>query len=125
MSERRHRAAFEQAHAAVTLGPSRQPLPTEFRPRAESPRHGRKALLEDAPRPRLGAEMVDEDDLAARLSSAASGSGTVVMTYCATTASKKASGKPRCCASITANASTWASLCSATRSCALRNIGSQ
>src|SRR5262249_44512694 len=30
------------------------------------------------------------------------------MTYCATTASKKASGKPRCCTSITASASTWA-----------------
>src|SRR5262249_35558582 len=42
------------------------------------------------------------------------------MTYCATTASKKASGKPRCCTSITASASTWGE----TRSCALRSIGS-
>src|SRR5215472_3273912 len=67
MSERRHSAAFEQAHAAVALGPSRQTLPAEFRPPPESPRHRRKALLEDAPRPRLGAEMVDEDDLATRL----------------------------------------------------------
>src|SRR5215469_8126022 len=67
MSERRHRAAFEQAHATVTLGPSRQTLPAEFRPPAESPRYRGKALLEDAARPGLGAEMVDEDDLAARL----------------------------------------------------------
>src|SRR5258708_9331037 len=67
MSERRHRAAFEQAHAAVTLGPSRQPLPAEFRPPAQPPRDQCKALLEEAARPRLGAEMVDQGDLAPRL----------------------------------------------------------
>src|SRR5262245_10609136 len=67
MSERRHRAAFEQPHAAMALGPSRQPLPAEFRPPAQPPRDRRKALLEHAPRPRLGAEMVDQNDLATRL----------------------------------------------------------
>src|SRR6516162_7790777 len=46
---------------------SRPPLPAEFRPPAESPRDRGKALLEDAARSGLGAEMVDEDDLAARL----------------------------------------------------------
>src|SRR6516162_7683030 len=45
MSERRHRAALEQAHAAVTLGPSRHPLPAEFRPPAQPPRDRCKALL--------------------------------------------------------------------------------
>src|SRR5262245_35016621 len=67
MSERRHGAALEQAHAAMTLGPSRQPLPAEFRPPAQPPCDRRKALLEHAPRPSVGAEMVDQDDLAARL----------------------------------------------------------
>src|SRR5262249_58270504 len=67
MSERRHGAALEQPHAAVALGPSRQPLPAEFRLPAQPPRDRRKALLEHAPRPRLGAEMVDQDDFAARL----------------------------------------------------------
>src|SRR5262245_29604049 len=70
MAERRHRAALDQAHAAVALGPLRQPLPAEFRPPAEAARERRKALLEQAPRPRLGAEMVDQDDLAAGLGDA-------------------------------------------------------
>ena len=58
-------------------------------------------------------------------SSVASGSGTAVMTYCATTASKNWSGKARCFASITASASTLASFSSRTRCCARRNIGSE
>ena len=45
-----HWAAFEQAHAAVALGPSRQPLPAKFWPPAQPPRHRRKALLEHAAR---------------------------------------------------------------------------
>jgi hypothetical protein len=48
MSERRHRAAFEQAHAAVTLGPSRQPLPAEFRPVRDEP-SGRRPCASNSP----------------------------------------------------------------------------
>src|SRR3954469_16963968 len=70
MPERWHRAAFEHVHAAVLLGPSRDPSPAEFRPPAESARHRRKALLEQAAWPGLGAEMVDQDDLAAGLGDA-------------------------------------------------------
>ena len=46
----------------------------------------------------------------ANSSSVASGSGTAVMTYCATTTSNDASGKPSACASITASASTLVEL---------------
>src|SRR5262249_27283209 len=67
MSERRHAAAREQPHPAVALSPSRPPLPAESRPPAQPTRDRRKALLEHAPRPRLGAEMVDQNDFAARL----------------------------------------------------------
>src|SRR5262245_28840170 len=131
MPERRHRTALEHAHSAVARGPLRETLPAEFRPPAEPPRHRRKALLEQPARAGLGPEVVDQDDLTARLGDPRElverrlrvGHGG--MTYCATTASKKASGKPRCCASITASASTWASLCSATGSGALRSIGSE
>jgi hypothetical protein len=48
MSERRHRAAFEHAHAAMALGPSRQPLPAEFRPVRDEPRWP-KTLCEQQP----------------------------------------------------------------------------
>src|SRR5262249_15353083 len=70
MSERRHRPAFDEPHAAMALGPLRQPLPAEFRPPAEPSCHRRKALLEHAARPGLGAEMVDQDNLATGLSDA-------------------------------------------------------
>jgi hypothetical protein len=61
----------------------------------------------------------------ANSSSVASGSGTVVITYCATTTSNDAFGKDRCSASITHRPSTLLSPCSATRSFALRSIGSE
>src|SRR5260370_41102633 len=70
MPERRHRTAFEQAHAAVALGPLRQSLPAEFRPPAEPPCHRGKALLEAPTRSRLGAEMVDPADFAGLLGDA-------------------------------------------------------
>src|SRR5260221_12110585 len=67
MSERRHRAALEHGHAAVTLRPSRQPLPAEFRPPAQPPLGPRKALLEEAAPPRLSAALGHQYDLAPRL----------------------------------------------------------
>src|SRR5262245_53923581 len=68
--ERRHGAAFEDTYSAVLRSPLRKPLPAEFRPPAEPPRHRRKTLLEQPAGPRLGAEMIDQDDLAARLGDA-------------------------------------------------------
>src|SRR5262249_29488922 len=65
LSERRHRAALEDAHAAVSVGPSLQAIPAEFRAAAEPPRERRKALLEGAAESGLGAKMIDQDDLAA------------------------------------------------------------
>src|SRR6266404_1924317 len=58
-------------------------------------------------------------------SSVASGSGTAVMTYCATTASKEESANARFLASITASVSTLARPSARTRLCALRSIGSE
>src|SRR5262245_6870894 len=51
----------------MALGPLPQPLPAELRPPPEPPRDRRKALLQHAAWPSLGAEMVDQDDLTARL----------------------------------------------------------
>ena len=65
MAERRHGAALQETHAGVTGGPLREALEAEFRPPTQATRNRRKALLEDAPQPHLGAEMVDQDDLAA------------------------------------------------------------
>src|ERR1700737_1795476 len=55
----------------------------------------------------------------------ASGSGTAVMTYCATTASKTESANARLLASITASVSTLLRPSARTRLCALRSIGSE
>ena len=113
-------------HAAP---PSARAAPREFRPPAEPAGQRREQLLEHRAQPRFGAEMIDQHDLAAgpqdasNSSSVASGSGTAVMTYCATTTSKEASSKPRFCASITASPSTLLSPCSRTRAFALRGIG--
>ena len=64
-------------------------------------------------------------NMRAHSSSVASGLGTVVITYWATTTSNEASGNDRCSASITQSPSTLERPSSATRSCALRNIGSE
>jgi hypothetical protein len=45
MSQRRHRAAFDDAHAAVALGPLPQPLPAEFYPPAEPTRDRRMSAV--------------------------------------------------------------------------------
>ena len=50
----------------MARGPLHQPVPAEFRPPAEAPRQRCEPLLEGAPQPRLGAEVIDQDDLAAR-----------------------------------------------------------
>ena len=61
----------------------------------------------------------------ANSSSVASGSGTAVMTYCATITSNESSGNARCLASITASASTLLKPNVSTRSFALRSIGAE
>src|SRR6516225_598640 len=66
MTERRHRPALDEFHAAVALGPAREPLPAEFRPPAEPAGKRREAALERRARTPLGAEIIDQDDLAAR-----------------------------------------------------------
>src|SRR5664279_4211592 len=63
----RHRPALDQAHAAVARGPIGKPLETESRPPAKQLRQRREAYLEDATRACLGADVIDQDDLAARL----------------------------------------------------------
>ena len=134
MPERRHRAALDHAHAAVAASAqSRQPRPAEFRPPAEPARQRREPLLERAAQPALGADVIDQDDLAARpaatranSSSVASGSGTAVMTYCATTTSNDAVGEAQMLARPSPPALRHGRACArSTRSCALRSIGSE
>ena len=55
----------------------------------------------------------------------ASGCGTAVMTYCATTTSNAPSGNASRVPSITARPCTWVRRSARTRSCALRSIGSE
>ena len=108
-----------------------QPRPWKFRPPAEPSRQRRKGELEGAPRtvsaPIWLTRISSPPGFNTRMksSSVPSGSGTAVMTYCATTASKKASLKARFFASITASVSTFSRLCERTRCCALRSIGSE
>src|SRR3974390_827507 len=66
MPERRHRAPFDHAHAAVTLGPGCSAAKAEFRPPTEPARQRREANLEQLPWPVFGADMVDQNDLATR-----------------------------------------------------------
>ncbi len=66
MAKRRHRPPLRDLHAAVALGPLRQPIPPEFRAPAQSARDRCKPLLESAPQTAFGTEMIDQDDLAAR-----------------------------------------------------------
>src|SRR6266446_4905949 len=131
MAHWRHRAALGQADAAVFGGPVRQPRPWKFRPPAEPPRQRRERQFEDAARTALGADVIDQNELATgfrtrmKSSSVASGSGTAVMTYCATTASKDESAKAKLLASMTASVSTLQRPSARTRCCALRSIGSE
>ena len=95
MAERRHRPALDHMHAGRALGPGAQAFERKLRPPAQPARHRREPFLEGAPQAGLGADVIDQDDFAAgprvtraNSSSVASGSGTVVITYCATTTSK-------------------------------------
>ena len=94
--------------------------------RASGAKHSSNSRRGPRSAPRWLTRMISPPALHARTnsSSVASGCGTAVMTNCATTTSKSAVGQRDRAASITASASTLASLCSATRSAALRNIGS-
>ncbi len=65
MPERLHRAALDHAHAAVALRPVGQALHRKLRPPAELARDRREAELEQPARAAFGAEVVDQDDLAA------------------------------------------------------------
>jgi len=66
MPKRRHRAPLDDAHGAVAHGPVGQPLEGKFRPPAKPSRNRRKGLLEHAAQTALGADVVDQHDLAAR-----------------------------------------------------------
>src|SRR5262245_8316243 len=67
VAERRHMAALDQMHLGVTLGPLREPRPGKFGTPAEAARERREARLERTTEPALGADVVDQHDLAAAL----------------------------------------------------------
>src|SRR6185312_2321216 len=66
MPQRRHRPALDQADA-IAFGPAGEPRPGKLRAPAEAARDRREALLEGPAKPALGAQMIDQDDLAAGL----------------------------------------------------------
>src|SRR3979490_360686 len=65
MPHRRHWAALGQADAAVFCGPIGQTRPWKFRPPAQPSRQRREPQFEDAARAALGADVIDQDELAA------------------------------------------------------------
>src|SRR5947208_13385962 len=67
MSERRHGAALDQAHAGGFCRPARVPHERKLRTPAEFARGGLEPVLERAPQAGLGADATDQDDFAARL----------------------------------------------------------
>src|SRR5258707_10862191 len=67
MPHRRHRATLGQADAAVFCGPIHQTLPGKFRPPAEPPRQGSERQFEETARAALGADVIDQNKLAAGL----------------------------------------------------------
>ena len=93
-SRARRRGAAAQSASRAQRNSGRQPS------RRAS---GANASSNSRARPALGADVIDQNDSPPGLStrtkssSVASGSGTAVMTYCATTASKDASGNASCC----------------------------
>ena len=67
MPERGDVAALDETDAAVAVGPARKPRPGKFRPPAEPARKRRERMLERPAQPGLGADMVDENDLAVKV----------------------------------------------------------
>ncbi len=65
MTKRLHLPALDQTISGAA-GPSVEPSKREFRTPAEMADEGRKAALVDAPQPGLGAEVIDQYDLASR-----------------------------------------------------------
>src|SRR5258706_16459664 len=65
MPHRRHRAALGQADAAMFRRPIGQTRPWKFRPPAEPPRQRREPQFEDAARTAFGADVIDQNELAA------------------------------------------------------------
>ncbi len=70
MSHRRHRPPLGQGDAAMFGGPVGQAFPREFRPPAEPPRQRRERQFEHAARAAFGADVIDQDELAAGLQDA-------------------------------------------------------
>src|SRR5580698_10689629 len=70
MSERRHGAPLDNAHTAVSRGPLRQAPPTEFRAPSEPARERREPLFKQSAPTAVGAQMIHQNDLAARLNDA-------------------------------------------------------
>src|SRR5262245_16882236 len=65
MAKWRHWPVFDEPYAAVTHGPGGKPAEAKFGPPAESSRDWGEAKLKHATRTVLGANMIDEHDLAA------------------------------------------------------------
>ncbi len=116
MAHRRHGAALDEGDAAVRWPPFFE-APTGIRAPAQAGARAAQARARTAYAARSSAPMwLTRMNLATRLGHAHElvehclRVSTAVMTYCATTASKKSSGKARFGASITASTSTLASL---------------
>src|SRR5258708_39689977 len=67
MPHRRHPAALGQADAAMFRRPIVQTRPWKFRPPAEPPRQRRERQVEDAARTVFSADVIDPNELAARV----------------------------------------------------------
>src|SRR6185437_15023192 len=67
MPHRRHRTPLGQADAAMAGRPVDQPRPRKFRPPAEPPRQWRERQFEQPARAAFGADVIDQDQLAAGL----------------------------------------------------------
>ncbi len=94
MPHRGHRPPLGQADAAMFGGPVRQPAPMEIPGASRAGGPTRERQFEQAARAALGTDEIDQNEFARmKSSSVASGSGTAVTTYCATTASKNESGR--------------------------------
>ena len=101
MAERRHGAPFDDPHAAMPRRPLREPLPAGIPAASRAGGQAARAARSNAERspasaPRWLTSTISPPGRSTRAnsSSVASGSGTAVMTYCATTTSKEASSKP-------------------------------
>src|SRR5262245_16290275 len=67
MSERRNGPPLQQPHTLCALNPMGESLPRKLGTPPQPLGQRREQVLESAPRPLIGADAIDQDDLAARL----------------------------------------------------------